>query len=790
MDRLRIDAIHVLRSFRARPGATAAIVAVLTLGIGVTATMFALADPYLLRPLPYRDPGRLVVMRAAITPSTDGQPRVIPSLDDWRARTDVFEDVAGYGEMAERRVQTPQGAAILRTTPVSENFFDVLGVPFTARGQWDARADGGVRPFALLASRGGLTPLGAAADIEGETFRATDGAGLHVVDVLPPDFLFPVPRSSRRPDALVPFTFRDTIVLEPGRTSYVTGIGRLRADVSVAAAGAAMASGAGGGVNVTVEELPEFMTKSLRALAWGALAAGLLIALACGANVVNLQVARSVYRTREFATREAIGAGRLDLVRLITLEVAGLAVMGAVGGLLAANFALALASQVIPAEYTHMGEARVTLRVVILALLLAAAVVATGCAAAWATWRASRAGGINEALSAEARRVRLTRLVMATGQSAIAVILLTGGVLLVRSYVNLWSQDTGFSRHAAIVSVAYPVNYPAPRLAEDVDAALAAIRRLPGVEAAAATTGPLLDDSMSIGGTLMRVAGRGVLFQPKQVTPGYFAAIGATPRSGRVLDAGDRNWKGLVVNEAFVRRFWPGQPPSAALGQPVMLHIDGRIRGEIVGVVPNAHERALDRPPVPAMYRLFEAPQSNLPYHFVIRIRPGMARPDAAAIRAVRAATPDASIVDVAWLHDRLAGTVKDRSFATLILGLFAAAGLGVTASGLFAIVAFTVARRTREIAIRRAIGAEDRHIMRLIVREAAASATIGAFAGLVAAGWLSKFLESYLYGVAANDTASMTMVAVSMVMIVMLAAWMPARRALRLAPSTALRVD
>jgi predicted permease len=751
--------------------------------------MFALADPFLLRPLPYAQPDRLVVVRAALAPSLDGAPAVVPRIDDWRARRELFDAVAAHGEFAEYRLQGPSGALLFRTIPVSRNFFDVLGVPFRASGPWEEAEPGSGARSLLLLEGPKAASLGGAAS-EGRTFPIEGGRSIEIAGITPEGFLFPVSRASRRPDAVTPVRFGETILVSPGRTSYVTGIARLAAGVSPAAAQSALAGAAGPGIALTVQPLEQFMTTSLRPLALGALLAGLLITLACAANVVNLMVARGIYRTREFATREAIGARARDLLRLVAVEIAAITAVAIAASLLFAHFALRLVAQVIPIDYTYLGAASVTPRVALFTAALGTAVVLAGFAGVWLTRLGARDAGINSSLAAEARKVRWTRFSMVAGQAATAMILLVGGVFLVRSYVNLWSQQTGFSHESAIVSVLYPPGLPHTRVAEEIHATVDRLKRVPGIVAVAATTGPLLDDATVVGGSLMRVGDKRLLFGAKQVTPDYLDAVGAAPVAGRFLQAGDRNWSGVAVNEAFVRRFWPGRPLESAVGEIITLQGNSRLQGRIVGIVPNTHDRALDRPPAPAMYRLLESTGGILPHHFIVKLRDRSRRPDAAVQQAVAAVSRDAVIVDAAWLDERLAGTVRDRSFATLILSLFAAAGLGVTASGLFGVVAFAVARRTREIAIRRAVGADGRDIVRLVVREAAAAAAVGALAGIVAGRWLSRFLASYMFGVTSADVGSLSLVAVLMIGVVVAAAWMPTRRALGLSPTQALRVE
>ena len=232
------------------------------------------------------------------------------------------------------------------------------------------------------------------------------------------------------------------------------------------------------------------------------------------------------------------------------------------------------------------------------------------------------------------------------------------------------------------------------------------LKQLPGVVAAGATTGPLLDDSAVAGGTRLQIGDRSLLSSRSRsrTRPSTRSAPGRV--AGRLLRSDDRNWSGIVINVAFARRFWPGLPLQSVPGQIVSVS-NGRTQAVVVGIVPNVHDRGLDRRPSPAMYRLLETPSAFLPHHFrLLRLRDRGQRPDTAARQAVAAVDPNAVVVDTAWLDERLAETVRERSFATLMLVLLRRPARR-RASGLAGAIAFVVARRTRGIAIRRAVGAE-----------------------------------------------------------------------------------
>jgi len=785
----RADLAQGWRSVRARPAATAATLAVLALGIGLSTAIFALADPFLWRPLPYDDPARLAVVRCTVDPARPGEvaDRLLPTFDDWRARHDLFTDLAAYGEQYQVRVVAP-GGAILRTIPVSENFFSVLGLELNV-APWRPVPAGAEGVIAVAASSR-MQVLGAPRELPGTLLFAEDSSALRVVATMPAEFVFPAPRVTAQPDALSPAAFGAMIVRQRGTIRLVTAIARLRSGITPQLAQAALAGRSPHGVRIDVQPLSTFMTSRQRPAALGALAAGLLITLICAANVINLLIARGTYRTREFATRLALGATRLHLLRLVLVELGIVALLAILASLVLAQVTLIGIRQVAPAEYTLLGQPAITLRVLAFSTLLGVGLVAVAIPAVWFTWRATLSSPISQSLSIEGRRVRWLRFIAAAGQSATAMILLVGGTLLARSQMNLWSQQTGVAADARVVSVSYPRAEPRHRVAEDAERTAAALRNLAGVRVAAALAGSLLDDFTTLGGQPIRVAGRAILMTPKEITPDYFDSIGATLCAGRSLRPEDRAWSAVVINEALARQLWPHQAPERAVGQ-VFAVGDGRATGQIVGVVRNSFDRALDVLPAPTMFRRMETPTGLVPIYYIVRTDSRYVDTvDAAVRRTVRRINPEALVLEAAPLNARLAATVKDRSFTALILGLFTVAGVGVTASGLFGIVVFVVGRRTREIAIRVAIGARRRNVRWLVVREALTAAWVGAAAGLMAGSWLSKLLEHQLYGIQTGDLGSLVCAAILMAGVAAVAAWIPANRALSVAPNEVLRTE
>jgi len=791
MHRFQMDLVCACRSMRSRPCATAAMLAILVLGTGLTTAMYALADPFLLRPLPYTDPVRLVVIESKLRMEIGNQASdaPIPTISDWQSHAELFESLAAYGSQMQIRVQTNSGAKILRVVPVSQNFFDVLGIRVNSGAPWHSQDV--MAEYLLAVSLGARTRVfGSPEELLDRSF-ITEGAGsVRVSALLPASFLFPAPRATQQPEALTPRTFGPIIVRSPGKTERLTVIARLRPGVTPENVQATLSAQlASSPFVVKVLPIMEFMAGDQRPLALGALAAALLISFACSANIANLLIARGAYRIREFAVREALGASRLDLLRLVVIELGVVASLAIAISLVLADLVLAVMTKVIPIQYTTLGPPEVSLRVTCFAILLGAAIVGTASIPVWITLRKKQSLGIGQSLSSEARKVKWLRTALAGSQSATAMVLLLGSTLLMRSYINLWSQDTGFSGNVGIISVSYPRDERPERLNEEIGATLEGLRRIPGILIAGAVTGPLLDGGVIVGGTFVRVAGRSMMLPSKEITTGFFDAVGMRLRAGRLLASNDHGWNAVVVNEAFARWLWTNTAMESVVGQTGIL-ADGRTVIQIVGVVGDTYDKALDKTAVPRVYRILEKPVALLPVNYVVRLHERSTHFDIAARHTIASVNADAVVVEASLLEERLAGTVRDRSFSTLMLSLFTAAGLGITASGMFGIVASLVARRTREIAIRRAVGAQARHLLWVVVREMLTAATLGSAVGYFIGHWLSKFLESWVYGITPGDAGSAVTAALMMIAVVALAAWIPAKRALRLSPSEALRVE
>jgi putative ABC transport system permease protein len=518
------------------------------------------------------------------------------------------------------------------------------------------------------------------------------------------------------------------------------------------------------------------MTKQIRPAAIGAMAAGALILLVCAANVTNLLVARGAFRAAELATRQALGATSLDIMRLRALELL-LVTMASEGvGLLIAWNVLVLAARIVPGEYTTLGAPGMSWRVAGVGAIVGLVVVLLGLLPASFAGRwtrhappAARFGG--------SPALRWLRFTFAAGQAAVAMILVVGAGMLVQSYVNLISQDIGYDPDAIAIDVGATLR---PGFHVDLERSLDLLRRVPGVADAAATN-RLLSRGSSL--TSFIVDSKPVTVDYRRVTPKFFEVAGIAVRQGRSVGAGDEPWQQIVVNEALAARLWPG---TAAVGQVLTRGIGSH--STVVGVVQDALH-ALDEPPTPVAYTLYDSARREERLTYVVRLR------DRTVVfsdlrRAVLASLNEAEVQSIARMGDRFGDTVRDRSFATLMLGLFGMAGAAVTTAGLVGIVTFGIARRTREIAIRMAIGASARHVLGIVTRESLLAAVSGGVAGLLVGRWLSRWLEHLVFGITAGNWMTTALAGIALAGVMLSASHIAARRALHVPPTLALRAE
>jgi predicted permease len=776
-------AARLLRPPRHKPAVLGAV-AVTAVSAGLAAMVFALADAYAGRPLPYRDPDRLVSISIDVLSGLPGAwmdvaQADIPSLASWQARTDLFEGLAALEDRGWLKVQLSGRTLPLRGVAVTNNLFEVLGLA----SRWDAVDPAGARVSPRVA--------GILAGAESESGRSTlvlpDGV-LRVTGTIPRGFVLPEADRTLPVDVLL---LRETrgVLTKDGSSTRVPGlIARTRAGVTPEVIAAALSATMPAGRRVSVVPLPTALTARLRRLATGALLASGFIVLVCWTNVFNLALTRGLYRRQEMATRTALGATPARIVGHLLTEALKIAALGSIGALAVTWLALSAALVVLPPQFATLGAPSITARVVAVVVLAGIVAGSSWAGASVLAWKLGARRGERLVAGQDGRSIRVVRFAVIAAQLCAASVLLAGAALLGRSHLNLLTADVGMDEQTATLTVAHDESLPLPQKHEVVQRALGDLRRVGGVQAAAVSGGSLLDQR--IGRNVLAIDGHNVLVTGDDgrpvsvdwipVSDGYFDAmalqfLAGSPPAGPAAAA--------VISENLARNYFVGR---AAMG--AMLFNRGRTL-PIVGIVRDVRSRGRSVAARPTVYEVgSDRLDAFVLTTYVVRYAGGARIADWEGL--VQRVDPLAIVVDSGSVRERLSRSVRDRTFATLVTGLFALTSVLVTTLGLAGVVAYTVVKRTQEIAVRLTLGATGSSVTRLVVREAVAAGACGVTVGAIASVWLSQALQNLLYGVPAGDPTTLSIAAAGLLAIVISAAILPAFRAARIAPANALRIE
>jgi putative ABC transport system permease protein len=495
-------------------------------------------------------------------------------------------------------------------------------------------------------------------------------------------------------------------------------------------------------------------------------------------NVFNIALTRGLYRQPELATRTALGATRSQLVRLVVADGLRVATFGSASALAVTWIALAGAVGVLPAEFATLGVPSVTMRVAIFIGLAGAVAWLSWCLASIVAWRLGARRHARYIVSRDGRAIRVMRFGVIAGQVGAASVLLTAAALLGRSYLNLLLVDAGMDEQTQTITIAHDPSLPPAVRSEVVERVATALRRIEGVQAVGVKSSGMLDGRWGSGGAIMT---DGQVAHLERVDRGFLGAVGLQFLVGGLPEP---DHSGAVITESMALKYFAGRSPVGAvtnLGRPV----------PIVGVVRDVRTFGLSVAPRPVVYEVGGTWPSNSAATFTYVVRVGdNSRPLTDWQRMLRPIDPMAVVLSSGTIGDRLARSVRDRTFATLVVGLFATASLLVTALGLAGVVAYTVVKRTREVAVRLTLGATHPRVTWLVVRDALTAAVCGAIGGVIASVWLSSALQSLLYGIGAADPTTLLLAAAGLLGIVIGAATLPAIRTVRIAPATALRIE
>jgi putative ABC transport system permease protein len=803
------DIRYAVRKLSRTPGFTAIAAFTLALAIGATTAIFSVIDGVLLKPLPFRDPERVV----RVTNIRDGnrQPSSVPDFLDIRSQSKSFSSLAAIDAQAMNLTGGSEPERV-QAARVGATFWNLLGVtPALGRGfapNEDTQAAGRtvVLSDGLWKRRFGQDPR-----IVGKTI-ALDGNSYTVIGVAPARFSFP-----DRPEVWIPLVFSSDDVNPEGRGSHWMGIiGRLAPNVTVAQATSELATitrrleqqypESNTGMSGAVIPMQEYMVGDVRPALYVMLGAVAFVLLIACANVANLLLVRAASRESEMAVRTALGAGAWRIVRQLVIESVLLALIGGVFGTLLALWGVDLLLAMAPNGLPRINEVSVNGSVLLFtAGVTAATGVLFGLFPALHAARANVSGVLKDGMRGSSggvasRRARNT-LVMA--EMALAVVLLVGAGLLIRSFGKLLAVDPGFRAERVVT---FAISAPDTKYREYaqrrelVSNLIERMKRVPGVQGAAIVTGLPLSNIMMrtsahIVGTPQERPAERKGTDVAMVTPGYFTTMGIPLVAGR--DFTDRDGSGApvvsIVNQEFVKRYFPNENP---IGKRIALGWDQDtastggnmiLGGEIVGVVANVKRRGLSQEVYPETYASYMQPTFS---SFSVVVR-STADPSTvmAAIRAqVRELDRDLPLSELRQLKELVSASVSRPRFYTTILGVFASIALILAAVGIYGVISYAVSLRTRERGIRIALGATGRQVSGLVLQQGVALAIAGVLIGGAGAYWLTRLLSRLLFGVSATDPLTFAAVAALLTAIAAIASFVPARRAAKVDPLLAMR--
>ena len=813
MDTFLQDIRHGLRVLIKSPGFTAVALGTLTLGIGATTAVFGVVNATLLRPLPYPDADRLVRIQEE-HPMNRGRemPAFMTSdtLEAWRENPQAIDQIAGYTGRSFT-YQDESEPVRVRGAAVSPALFPLLrATPLLGRVFTEDEEASAAQPVAVLSYARWQTRHDADPRVLGRLITLDD-VSYSVIGVMPEGFYFP----DRETEIWIPLTL--TMPQQrPGQRVIIafSGLARRRDGVSLAQAEAEGQTIVGRqaplapGMAAPTLRLVGFhdeMVGDVRPALLALMAAVGFVLLIATANLANLLLARGAARQRELAVRAAIGAGRGRLIRQLVTESVALSVIGGGLGLAAAYWILGVLPSFAPAGIPGLGEAGIDATV--LAFALAASVgagVLFGTVPALQASRFDLVRALNEGAAQMGggfrfRRDNRTRSVLVVAEVALALMLLVGAGLLVRSFVTLATVDPGFDPTNVLT---VELNLPRPQYS-DLTAANALFDQVlertagrPGVEAVGFVSSlPLTPGESLIG---FRIQGQAAptsredltVARPQLVSPGYLDAMGLRLVAGRFVTDQDTDSspRVFVVNEAFASAYFPGEE---VVGQ--RLNLGRGEPTEIVGVVGDVHHRGLDSRPQPELYFSYRQSLSGqgAPRASIVARTTGDPLALVPFLRQdILDLNPSLPIDNVMTMEARLSSSVAQPRFYALVLGVFAAGALALAMVGIYGVLAYTVSRRSREIGLRMALGADGGRIRNLVIRQGALLVGVGVAFGLAGALVTTRALESLLFGVTTLDLPTLIAVPVVLVTVAIAACYLPVRRATRVNPMDALRYE
>jgi predicted permease len=801
------DLVYAIRGLRKKPLFTAAAVLTLALGMGANSAIFTVVYAVLLRPLPYPAPDRLMTLwsynpRQGYDKDVSGY----PNFEDWRRLSTSFDGMAAYfgGNYTLTGAGDP---AQVRGALVTPGFFETLGVaPALGRTFGPREGMAGGERVAILSHGLWQTRFGADPAIVGRSIML-NSVSHEVLGVMPAAFAYPETAVLWTP--LAP-SGRFADLMQSRGSYWLEVIGRLKPGTArgtaqvemdtIASALERQYPDANAGIGVRLVPLHEEIVGDVRQPLSILFATAALVLLIACANVANLLLARAASRQRELAIRAALGAGRRRLITQLLTESLVLATAGGAAGLLLAAWGIQALQSLAPTNLPRLKDVHID-TAVILYTSLASLVTGLVFGAAPALQSAATTAGefLNERRAeSQGSRGRRLRAGVAIAEVAMALVLVIGAGLLVRSFAAMHEVDLGFDARGIL---AMRVDLPAARYGEDARVAgfynelVSRLRGLPGVESVGLGTSVMLagqSASLSVYGR--PPLDRNVPNAPVSydfVTPQFFTTLRIPLRRGRLFTEADGPTAPPVVvaNESLARRFFPD---GDAIGKRVTYDDPTSAQARwltIVGIVGDTRRGGVDREPRAELYY----PHAQVPVrrmYALVRTAGdplALVRPAQAQVWAIDPNQPTSSVRTVEAL---LAASQANRRFTTLLLGLFSLVALALAAIGIYGVIAYSTAQRVHEIGIRMALGASRMHVLAGVLKEAVMIGAVGLALGVAAALALTRYLSGLLFGVGARDPVTFVALPLGLLVVAVLAALIPAIRAVRVNPLVALRGD
>jgi predicted permease len=804
------DLRFAIRMLRRSPGFTAVAVLTLALGIGANTAIFSVVNAVLLRPLPYANSGQLVfVSDAKPEAGISGLGMSYPTFVELRDHNRAFNAIAGFG--AHALVLTGSGEpSELSTVVVTSDFFSVLAAdPMLGRVFISDDDKRGAAPVAVLSENLWRSRFGADPGIIGRSITL-DMRPYTVIGVMPASFHTPfITQANQVWIPLAQDPLFGVWMTKPPQEHWMAAIARVRPDISFDQAKAELDTISAGlakefpvekGWTIGIEPLQQTITGEAKLPLLLLLAAvGLVLLIAC-ANVANLLLSRATSRSKEIAVRIALGAGRGRIASQLLTECAILGLLGGVIGTLAAYGGIAAFVPLLPSGLPKFHSIRVDSWVLIFAFVLSLTTtlvfgLAPVLSAAGSDPHKELAEGNRAGESAGPRRARAF---LAVGEIALAMVLLTGAGLLMRSFAQLTSVNPGFEpNHVVKAMVSLPqFQYATPKqwtaFSEEL---MTRLEAQPGMQdSAIAGPLPIVDGGVTLAfqivGNPPLQAGTSDTGNYVPASPRYFSVMGIPLLRGRLFNESDSSSSIPValISEALAKRYFPNENPlgrQLTFGFPA----NGIVSREIVGIVGDIHDVSLGKAPGPMLY----VPYAQAPlYGGEVVVKSTLST--SAVVGAIRTVThgidKNLPVTDIAAFPDVLNESVAQPRFRTLLLGLFSAIALILAAVGIFGVISYSVGRRTHELGIRMALGAQPGAVLTMILRETLVLTLIGIAVGVPCAITAARLIRHLLFNVTPYDPITLAVVPLVLVAVGVLASYIPARRAMKVDPMIALRCE